>query len=91
MKELEKENYDAYRIIIEVVRYAARLLYFASPATNALGLEACMEAIMDMIDQGLAKVVYNDEEDVLYVGYFNSATGKYQPPAFMCEKEDDIF
>lgn len=89
IKELEESSYDEYRVVMEVVRHAAFLLYHSSHATYQLGLEGCMETIIAMLDQGLAKIVYREEEELLYIGYFNSATGQYQPPAFMKELEEE--
>ena len=62
-------------------------IYFANPATNALGLEKCMEAIIDLLDTGLAKIIHDEENDCLYIGHFNSMTGNYEAPFYQgnCE------
>jgi hypothetical protein len=86
MAEIEKHEPIGYKIMMEVIRNAALGLYNASPITNSMGLEKCMESIIEMIEIGEAKLIWaedpdgDDEEDMVYVGYFNSATGKYQVP-----------
>jgi hypothetical protein len=86
MAEVEQDQPLGYKIIIEVVRNAALALYNASPATHKLGLEKCMESILEMIDSGDAKLIWTEDpdgdigEDTIYIGYFNSSTGKYQVP-----------
>lgn len=90
IKELEESSYDEYMVVMEVVRHSAYSLYQASSATYKLGLEGCMETILSLIDQGLAKIIYKEEEELLYIGFFNPATGQYQLPAYVqLEKEEN--
>lgn len=87
MKELREHDGTSFEIVMCVVRDAALALYHANPATYALGLEKCEEAILDMLDDGTAKLMWDEhdfdpEEDRVWVGYFNAADGNYHPPAF---------
>ena len=93
--EIENNDLLSYKIIIEVARNEALKLYNASPATYSLGLEKCMEAILEMLNNGEAKLIWSEDpdgdigEDMLFVGYFNSATGKYKVPGLEYEDEDE--
>ena len=95
--EIEAQDFLSYQIIIEVVREASFILYNKSPATNNLGLEKCMEAILDLLNTGYAKIICipdpygNEEEDLICVGYFNSATGKYKVigSKHKCKEDDE--
>jgi len=84
ISEVEDQDTLSYKIVMEVVRHAALHLYNASPATHKLGLEKCMEVIIDLINTGYAKVLWTEDpdgdtgQDRLSIGYFNSATGRYQ-------------
>jgi hypothetical protein len=93
MAELRENDSLSFDIVMTVVRHAALQLYRANPATYQMGLEKCEEAILQMLDEGTAKLMWDETEDdpgddMVWVGYFNSATGKYQPPAFACNDED---
>lgn len=89
MKELEENSYDEYRVVMEVVRHSAFFLYHSSTATRRLGLEACMEALVSLLDQGFAKIIYREEDELLYLGFFNTSTGEYQKPAYIKEFEEE--
>jgi len=87
MKELREQDEVSFEIVMTVVRNAALMLYHANPATYELGLEKCEEAILDMLDEGTAKIMWDEhdfdpEEDRVWIGYFHSTTGEYHPPAF---------
>lgn len=87
MRELKKKDKISFDIVMTVVRNAALQLYHANPATYALGLEKCEEAILQMLDEGTAKIMWDEhdfdpEEDMLWIGYFHSSDGQYHPPAF---------
>lgn len=93
MNELRKKDSLSFEIVMMVVRNAALQLYHANPATYSMGLEKCEEAILQMIDEGTAKLMWDEDEDdpaddQVWVGYFNSATGQYQPPAFACNDDE---
>ena len=95
--EIEDQDPLGYKIIIEVVRQSAFYLYRSSPATNKLGLEKCMESLLELLDSGEAKLIMqedpdgNIENDMVFMGFFNPATGKYQIPGEETEIEDEEY
>lgn len=94
VKEIEECNPMAYKIVMEVVRRSALCMYHSGPAPRAMGLEMCMEAIIELIDTGYAKILYvrsEDEpgEDIMYVGFFYESTGEYRPPVYAIFPEDN--
>jgi hypothetical protein len=93
IKELEEQDPIAYGILMEVVRKSALCLYHSGPAPRNMGLEMCMEALLELIDTGYAKIIYvadeyDPDEDIMYVGFFHESTGEYKPPVYAIDKDD---
>jgi len=85
LDELKSHDNLAFQVVLTIVRHAAKQLYHASPATHDFGLEKCEEIILHMLEEGTAKIIqiedeFDEAEDQLWIGYFNSATGEYQLP-----------
>jgi hypothetical protein len=87
--ELQEEDAIGYEIVMCVIRHTALSMYRSTEMMRKMGLEKCEEAIIDLINTGFAKICHtivdeDDEEDgILWIGFFNSANGEYEPCATM--------
>lgn len=86
LNELRNEDPLAYEIVMLLVRKTAHKMYVHTDLMRKLGLEKCEEAIMELLDTGYAKICESkiiegedSDDDILWVGFFNSASGEYDP------------
>lgn len=76
VEDLRETDPISYKILIHVLTQAATECY-ANPAVRPNGLEGTLETLIGLVDKGIVKISYDEEDDVVSLTVFNPLTGKY--------------
>ena len=74
VEEIADYNPIAYQIVMVILTEAAKNVYRYDPSQ---GLEKCLEELIDMLDRGYIKILFDDESEMTCIGVFNPLTGQY--------------
>lgn len=72
--EIAEQDPMSHAIIMVILTEVAKNVYRQDPSQ---GLEKCLEEVIDLLDRGYIKILFDDESEMTWIGVFNPLTGRY--------------